>query len=165
MKKSETELKSETPFALLHPKVRKEDAAARIVELRLRRQMTQPELAESIGMKLPTIKDYEAGKSFPGYQAIRGFALAGFDLKSLLFLEKDGTSEVREEPATYGQLPPQPVDIDILARVINAIGDRLRGESLPAKKYAELIALTYKYTIASGSIDAGYIDQLLRITK
>lgn len=45
---------------------------------------TQPQLAAAIGAKLPTIKDYEAGKRIPGGRILGGFARAGVNVDWLL---------------------------------------------------------------------------------
>lgn len=68
-------------------------------------KLTQKALADIAGVKLPTLKDYERGKSIPGGEALAGFARARINV---LWLLGDGsapmlldTVEKAEKTAVY----------------------------------------------------------------
>lgn len=60
---------------------------SRIKEARAALEMTQKELCETIGMPLPSLRDYELCKRIPGGEAIAMFCCAGINANWLLLGE------------------------------------------------------------------------------
>jgi hypothetical protein len=60
-----------------------------------------------------------------------------------------------------GVQPPAPVAVDLLAQVITAV--RQLDSILPPHKEAEIVTLVYARAVESGKIDAGYVQQLVRL--
>jgi hypothetical protein len=60
--------------------------------------MTQKEWCAASGMKLPSLRDYELGKTIPGGEALSLYAIAGINLNWLL--TGDGPMRLRDLPPT-----------------------------------------------------------------
>lgn len=78
---------------------------ARLRSARDALKLTQKALADVAGVKLPSLKDYERGKSIPGGEALAGFARARINVLWLLGDESApmllDTAEKAEKTAVY----------------------------------------------------------------
>lgn len=118
--------------------VTKQELANRIKELRRIIGGTQPEFAGKIGIPIPTYKEYEGARSYPGIPALHRFYLAGADLHWLL--TGDG-SPLRVPPTEFATT----IDAHRLARLLVEV-DRLLDElGMPPSNVtkAELVATLY----------------------
>jgi len=118
--------------------VTKEELAKRFKELRRVIGGTQQEFAKKVGIPIPTYKEYEGARSYPGIPALHSFYLAGADLHWLL--TGDG-SPLRVPPVEFANM----IDAHRLARLLAEV-DKLMGElNMPSSDLtkAELVATLY----------------------
>lgn len=118
--------------------VTKQTFASRIKEVRRIIGGTQPEFANKVGIPIPTYKEYEGGRSYPGIPALHRFYLAGADLHWLLTGEG---SPLRVPPTEFANT----IDAHRLARLLVEV-DRLLeelGMSPSNVTKAELVATLY----------------------
>jgi phage repressor protein C with HTH and peptisase S24 domain len=76
----------------------KEELGQRLKQARGTFAMTQKEWCAASGMKLPSLRDYELGKTIPGGEALSLYAIAGINLNWLL--TGDGPMRLRDLPPT-----------------------------------------------------------------
>lgn len=121
--------------------ITKQELAHRIKELRRIIGGTQPAFANKIGIPIPTYKEYEGARSYPGIPALLRFYLAGADLHWLLTGEG---SPLRAPPTEFATT----IDAHRLARLLVEV-DRLMEElGMPSSNAtkAELVATLYNRT-------------------
>lgn len=129
--------------------VTKQALASRIKELRRIIGGTQTEFADKLAIPVPTYKEYEGARSYPGILALHRFYLAGVDLHWLLTGEG---APLRVPPTDF----PTTIDAHRLARLLVEV-DRLMEElGMPPSSAtkAELVATLYNRSLPSpGSPD------------
>lgn len=118
--------------------VTKQVLANRIKELRRIIGGTQPEFAEKVGIPIPTYKEYEGARSYPGIPALHRFFLAGADLHWLLTGEG---APLRVPPTEFANT----IDAHRLARLLVEVDRLLEELGMPPSNAtkAELVATLY----------------------
>jgi len=127
--------------------VTKEELASRFKELRRIVGGTQTEFADQVGIPIPTYKEYEGGRSYPGIPALHRFYLAGVDLHWLFTGEG---SPLRVPLAAFENT----IDAHRLARLLLEV-DRLMEElNMPPSNVtkAELVATLYNRSLPTPAV-------------
>lgn len=112
-------------------------------ELRLEKRITQPQLAEAIGVSKGNVGDWETGKSKPGYTALVALAKY-FDVTADFLLGLDTRGQIHEKArlvgATCDGMPLTESEADLIAmyRLIEE-GDQKTIFDLTKLKYEQMI--------------------------
>lgn len=117
----------------------REGVGRRLREARELLGATQKDLGARIGMPVPSLRDYELGKTIPGGEAIEGFIRAGINANWLLTGEG--------EMLLKDSMPAGALDRKRLFDAIDAIEIVLkeRGTTMPPDKKANLILAAYDF--------------------
>lgn len=122
---------------------------------------SQQQLAVAISGTKRAIQDNEAGKTAPNSRALRGLLLLGADLNWLLSGRGRMILDVDEAPMAQNL----PVNTTLLRFVIGTIDKecRVRAQSLPSDKYAEVATILYEFCVACGRQDDTILGRLLNV--
>lgn len=138
----------------------KEEVAKRLVLARNALGLTQKTMAATTGMALPSLKDYEKGKSIPGGEALAAIYGAGVSVHWLLTGE--GAMLLKDAGETA---PPPAVDANTLMTVMEEVERALATRRLqlaPAKK-ARLVGVLYDYVKSSGNKESAAVERFLEL--
>jgi len=103
---------------------------ARLIALRKQRDLTQQQMADSLGIHVNSLKKYEAGQAQPSLEALKKIALAlHVSTDFLLFEEQERgpSQELALQFEAISQMPPD--DQDAVIRVIEAMIVKHKVES------------------------------------
>lgn len=121
-------------------------------------RLSQPAFATLTGIPLPSLKNYESGRSAPGADAIASLARAGISPNWLL---------LEHGPMLLKDLakPAPAVDEELLSGVIGGIEAHLASEglTLAADKKAQLVSLLYEQCREDGEVKSATILRLVRL--
>lgn len=129
------------------------DISSRIKIVRESLGKSQKEMAKTIGISLPALQGYEAGKSFPGGKVIEVLVKLGIDANWILSGE--------------GQMGRQSINQSISGNSNLQIGGSVRGNASPkvtnehSSEFNEVIDLLEKY--GNSRIVEGLKEKLLKI--
>lgn len=123
----------------------------RLKEARSALGLTQKELCALIEKPLPSLRDYELGKSIPGGEAVAGLVRAGINANWLLTGE--GPMLLADLVKAAEAPKPTPVDAQLLAEVIGAFYQVLHEERhhyrIDREAHGDVIAVLYKMALAN----------------
>jgi transcriptional regulator with XRE-family HTH domain len=115
----------------------------RLHELRLKLNLTQPQIAEKFHISLPSWKSMEKGPSEPSAPALRCLYDGGVNIIWIL----TGDGEMLLADQANSQIAPSPIDKELLLYVIEGVETHLSQNKLTLKpdRKALLIQLIYEY--------------------
>jgi transcriptional regulator with XRE-family HTH domain len=135
----------------------KSSVAGRIAEFRQSLGISQKGMATHVGLSLPSLKDYEGGKTMPGGEAIQRLVEAGINANWLLTGEGPMLLKEMERPGPA-------IDVRTLARAIRDVEGVLIASrrTLGPEDKARLIGVLYEH-YQSSTQDSDAVERFLQL--
>ena len=103
---------------------------ARLIALRKQRDLTQQQMADSLGIHVNSLKKYEAGQAQPSLDALKKIALALHVSTDFLLFEEQERGPSQELALQFEAISQMPLDDqDAVIRVIDAMIVKHKVES------------------------------------
>jgi transcriptional regulator with XRE-family HTH domain len=149
------------------------DIGGRIVEIRTKLGDNQVEFGKRIGVKGPTVSNYENGETDAGAARLSLIANIGGKQLDWLIDGKEEKSPYQTTPFGNGQLSESSAahqngpDLALTKQVIEAVMEHLQGNQLtmPPAKIADLVEVLYEEISESGDkqVNKGTVARMIKL--